>query len=102
MGLYKWFNSKQAWDRYNRDFAHYIQTQTLDMVTLALKRMGFGPKKYKQLDDAMAEVFDEYDEVFAEDFKADKDNVYAHDLLDRELLQAVGPELFRPYKERYR
>ena len=71
------------------------------MVTLALKKLGFGPKKYKQLDDAMKDVFDEYNEVFAEDYKADRDNVYAHDLLDRELLQAVGPELFKPYKERY-
>lgn len=73
---------------------------TLDMVTLALGRMGWGEKRFKDFDKILSEVCNEYAVDIVADSKEDKDLDYSKSLLDRELQQYVG-KLFVPYDERY-
>ena len=79
---------------------HRTQVYTLDMVTAALGRMGFGEKRLRTFDEKLTEVFKDYAELILEDVKSDKEIVYAKACLDRELQQYTG-SLFRPYEERY-
>jgi hypothetical protein len=72
----------------------------LDMVTLALGRMGHGEKFFLKFDQKLTEVCDEYSTDILDDAKVDKDLDYSKSLLDRELKQYVG-KLFIPYDERY-
>lgn len=72
----------------------------LDMVTLALGRMGWRETKFREFDRVLAEVADEYCKDILQDSKDDADMWYSKETIDRELRQYVG-SLFVPYDERY-
>lgn len=72
----------------------------LDMVTVALGRLGWGEKRLKQFDEMLTEVSKDYAGLILTDSKEDAELVYAKATLDRELRQYVG-SLFVPYDERY-
>ena len=80
---------------------HHSHVYMLDMVTLALGRMGWGEKRLKDFDAKLTEVSREFSELILEDVKDDKEIAYTKAVLDRELQQYVG-SLFVPYDERYR
>lgn len=72
----------------------------LDMVTLALGRMGWREKKFREFDEVLTQVANEYGRDIIADSKQDADLWYTKDTIDRELKQYVGG-LFVPYDERY-
>lgn len=72
----------------------------LDMVTLALGRMGHGEKFFRNFDLMLTDVCNEYAADIVKDSKDDEELAYSKSLLDRELKQYVGT-LFVPYDERY-
>lgn len=95
-------------DRLARDRAADIalarkhsRTYMLDMVTLALGRMGFRESRFKKFDAALAAVCEDYGKLIVDDSKSDKDIWYSKDKLDEELKRYVG-NLFVPYDERYK
>lgn len=81
-----------------RRFARIFE---LDMVTLALGRMGWREKKFKEFDAVLTKVAEEYSRDIVEDSKEDDEIWYAKSLMDREIKQYVG-SLFVPYDERYK
>lgn len=81
-----------------RRFARIFE---LDMVTLALGRMGWREKKFKEFDAVLTQVAEEYSRDIVEDSKEDDEIWYAKSLMDREIKQYVG-SLFVPYDERYK
>ena len=80
---------------------HFGRVFQMDMVTLALGRLGWREKRFEQLDKMLTEVAKEYSAEILDDVKADKDIVYSKAVIDRELAQYVGKR-FVPYDERYR
>lgn len=84
-----------------QEIRHHARVFQMDMVTIALGRMGWGEKRFSDLDKMLTEVAKEYSEEIVADSKDDKDIWYAKDKLDREIKQYVG-KLFVPYDERYR
>lgn len=80
---------------------HFGRVFELDMVTLALGRMGWREKKFRELDDMLTQVYMEYSNEILEDSKSDSDIWYAKDTMDRELKQYVG-DMFVPWDERHR
>ena len=80
---------------------HHARVFMLDMVTLALGRMGKREAFFKEFDKVLGEVSEEYSTEILEDAKADQELWYSKDTMDRELRQYVG-SLFAPYDERYR
>lgn len=81
-----------------RRFARIFE---LDMVTLALGRMGWREKKFKEFDAVLTQVAEEYSRDIVEDSKEDDEIWYSKSLMDREIKQYVG-SLFVPYDERYK
>ena len=84
----------------DNEIRHFTRVFTLDFVTMALGRMGFREKKYREFDESLKQVNNEYGEEFLEDLKCDKSMVYSRDLFERELKQYTG-NLYVPDKERY-
>lgn len=76
------------------------RTYMLDMVTIALGRMGFREAKFKKFDEELATACKDYGEIILEDAKVDKELWYSKDKLDAEIKRYVGG-LFAPYDERY-
>lgn len=89
-----------AIDREVRYARKQTRVYTLDMVTVALGRLGWGEKRLKQFDEMLTEVSKDYADLILSDAKEDAELVYAKATLDRELQQYVG-SLFIPYDERY-
>lgn len=81
---------------------HFGRTFQMDMVTLALGRMGFRAKKFDELDRMLTQVTTEYCRDILEDAKGDREIVYSKDVLDREIRQYVGEKRFVPYDERHK
>lgn len=81
---------------------HFGRTFQMDMVTLALGRMGFRAKKFDELDRMLTQVTTEYCRDILEDSKSDREIVYSKDVLDREIRQYVGEARFIPYEERHK
>lgn len=79
----------------------HTRAYTLDMVTIALGRMGFREKRLRQFDEALSQAAKDYAELICSDAKEDREMVYAKAVLDRELQLYTG-SLFVPYDERYR
>lgn len=73
----------------------------LDMVTIALGRMGFREARFKKFDEILTAVCDDYGKLILDDSKTDKEIWYSKDKLDEELKRYVG-SLFVPYDERYK
>lgn len=76
------------------------RTFQMDLVTLALGRMGFRESKFREFDKVLTQVADEYSHDIIEDAERDPDLWYAKDVMDRELKQYTG-RFFVPYDERY-
>lgn len=74
---------------------------TLDMVIIALGRLGYGAKRLNEIAKMIDEVSREYAEDVVEDSKTDNELVYSRTNLDRELKQYIGDN-FLPYQERYK
>lgn len=76
------------------------QTRMLDFVTIALGRLGWREKRFRQLDEKLTEVMNDYDELLVDDWKNDPQYTYSHTKLDQEL-QLYAGGFFKPFKERY-
>ena len=85
----------------DREVRHHARVFQMDIVTIALGRMGFREKKFDELDRVLTQVAEEYSREILEDAKNDKDIWYAKESLDREIKQYVGKR-FVPYDERYK
>lgn len=72
----------------------------LDMVTVALGRLGNRETFFRKFDRELTAVCDEYGKLIVEDAAVDPDLVYSKACLDRELKQYTGG-LFRDYDTRY-
>ncbi len=77
------------------------RTYMLDMVTIALGRMGFRESRFNKFDELLAEACKDYGEIILEDVKVDKELWYSKDKLDAELKRYVGGR-FVPWDERYK
>ena len=86
--------------RRDDEVRHHARVFQMDMVTLALGRLGWREAKFREFDRVLAEVSEEFCSGLLDDAKTDKDIWYTKDTLDRELKQYVG-KLFKPYDERY-
>ena len=89
-----------AQEQRDADMRRFGRIYELDRITIALGRMGFREKRFKQLDEVLLQVEQEYSDEILEDYKGDKDIWYYRDKIDREIKQYVG-SLFVPYDERY-
>ena len=77
------------------------RTYMLDMVTVALGRMGFRESRFKKFDEALTAACEDYGKLILDDSKTDKEIWYSKDKLDEELKRYVG-SMFVPYNERYK
>lgn len=77
------------------------RTYMLDMVTIALGRMGFREKRFKKFDEVLTEVCFDYGKLILDDASTDKELWYSKDKLDEELKSYVGSS-FVPWDERYK
>lgn len=79
----------------------YTRQQILDFVTVALGRMGYGPKRLKDFEAVFTDVARDYSKLIDEDLKnKDEEVVYMKFCLDRELQKYCGPH-FEPHEKRY-
>lgn len=85
-----------------REYAvrRYTRQQFLDFATVALGRMGYGPKRIKDFEAVLTDVYLDYSTLTADDLKDDAECVYSKACLDRELQQYTG-QYFEPYEKRY-
>ena len=88
-------------ERRDADVRHHARIFQMDMVTLALGRMGWRESKFLELDKVLNEVAEEFSREILEDSRNDKELWYSKEVLDRELKQYVG-KMFVPYDERYK
>lgn len=77
------------------------RTYMLDMVTIALGRMGFRESRFRKFDAALSAACEDYGKLILDDVKDDKDLWYSKSKLDEELKSYVGG-MFVPYDERYK
>lgn len=92
---------QRAADFREAEARHYGRVFQMDLVTIALGRMGWRQKKFEAFDKMLSEVANEYCRGILDDAKGDKEVWYSKELLDREIKQYVGVR-FIPYEERYR
>lgn len=90
-----------AQDRRDEDVRHHARIFQMDMVTIALGRMGFRESRFKEFNRILDEVAIEYSKDILADAETDKELWYTKDSLDREIRQYVG-SMFVPYEERYK
>lgn len=85
---------------HDSEMRFFARTWMLDMVTIALGRMGFREKRFRDFDKTLEEVCDEYGQDSVTDLAGDKDIWYTKATLDREIEMYVGT-LFVPWDKRY-
>lgn len=90
---------KQA-DRRVEEARRHSRIFMLDMVTVALGRMGRREAFFREFDKVLDEVCAEYGKLILEDAGVDNELVYSKACLDRELKSYVG-KLFVDYDKRY-
>lgn len=73
---------------------------TMDMVTLALGRIGLRESRFRKFRDALEEVWADYGELIISVSKEDPDLWEAKAKMDREMQLYVG-KLFVPFDERH-
>lgn len=100
-GIYRIFRTKAEMDAHDSEIRHFTRVWMMDHVSVALGRMGFREKKFRELDQRLTEVIDEYMADYTADLKDDRSMEYSRALLDRELRQYTG-DMFVGYDERYR
>ena len=88
-------------ERRDAEVRYHARVFTLDMVTIALGRLGWREGRFEKFNDMLAKVSQEYAEDILSDAKDDKEMWHSKDSLDRELKQYVGKN-FVPYDERYK
>ncbi len=86
--------------RREEEVRHHARVFQLDMVTIALGRMGWRERKFREFDKALSEVYDTYCKKIIDDSKDDPEIWYSKAKIDQEIQQYVG-ELFVPYDKRY-
>ena len=79
---------------------HHARVFMMDMVTIALGRMGWGEKRFERFDQVLTEVAEQYSKLIVSDAGDDVDIEYSKACLDREIQRYVGSR-FVPYDERY-
>lgn len=84
----------------DEDVRRHARLFQLDLVTVALGRMGWRESKFREFDRVLTDVSIEYSREILEDSKDDAELWYSKDVLDREIAQYVG-SMFVPYDERY-
>lgn len=82
------------------ELRHFTRVWMMDMVTMALGRMGFREKRFNQFNDIITACVKDYDDVFMTDFKDDKELVYSREVFERELKQYTG-KFYKPEGIRY-
>ena len=90
---------KQA-DRRVEEARRHSRIFMMDMVTVALGRMGRREAFFRDFDKVLDEVCTEYGKLILEDAGVDNELVYSKACLDRELKSYVG-KLFVDYDMRY-
>ena len=98
--IYRMFRSKAEFEAFKAQIAHFHRTLMMDFVTIALGRMGWGEKRLKDFDTVLAEVVDDYMDLFKEDLADDKEMVYSRAKLEEELKEHCG-KFYAPEEERY-
>ena len=88
-------------NRRENEARHLARVYQMDMVTIALGRLGWGEKRFQRFDELLTEVVKEYGENFLNDLKDDKDLWKSKADLDREPARYVGKR-FVPFEERYK
>lgn len=88
-------------EKRDEDVRHHARLFQMDMVTIALGRMGWRESKFREFDRVLDQVAIEYSKEIIADSEADQDLWYTKDTLDREIKQYVG-SMFVPYDERYK
>lgn len=83
-----------------REIRHHTHVYMMDMVTVALGRLGWGEQRLRKFDEMLTEVSKDYADLITSDVREDKDMVYSKATLDRELAQYTG-SMFVPYERRY-
>ena len=83
-----------------REIRHHTRVYMMDMVTVALGRLGWGEQRLRKFDEMLTEVSKDYADLITSDVREDKDMVYSKATLDRELAQYTG-SMFVPYERRY-
>lgn len=87
-------------DRQAHEIRERTRLLTMDMVTIALGRIGLRETKFKQFREALDEVWTDYGDLIIEVSKEDPDLWEAKEKLDREIKLYVG-KLFVPFDVRY-
>lgn len=90
---------KQA-DRRVEEARRHSRIFMMDMVTIALGRMGRWEAFFREFDKVLDEVCTEYGKLILEDAGVDNELVYSKACLDREMKQYTGG-LFADYDTRY-
>lgn len=85
-----------AWER------HLTQVWMLDMVTVTLGRMGWGPDRLQRFDSELNKVYEEYGRMAIRDSADDREMWVTKTKLDGELRRIVGDDRFVPYEDRYK
>ena len=83
-----------------REIRHNTRVYVMDMVTVALGRLGWGEQRLRKFDEVLTQASKDYADLITADIKEDPDMVYAKATLDRELQQYTG-SMFVPYERRY-
>ena len=79
---------------------HCARVFQMDMVTIALGRMGWGEKRLGQLDDMLMEVARDMDASVKEEMQYDPDLWITQDRIEQEIKRYAGKR-YVPAKERY-
>lgn len=81
--------------------AKFAATQIMwDAFSLAMNDMGFGEKRLTQAADLTAKYHREILELLRDDYKADKEMVFAKESIDKRL-KSIYKDSFQPWEERY-
>lgn len=100
-GIYKLFRTRAELDYYEANIRDHTRQWTIDLVTIALGRMGFRETRMLKFAETLTGVLNEFAEATLNDFKDDKSMWYSQDLIERELKEYCG-ESHAPKEVRYR
>lgn len=102
-GIYRIFRTKEELEFHDLCIKTIMMQQTLDAMVLAIKEeFGAGPARFARLQEAFERKWKEFVDLGKEDVKNDKEIWYTKDTIDRALLEAVGPDRFKPWEQRYK
>lgn len=99
-GIYRLFRTRQEFVQFKEEIRHFTRVFTMDFVTIALGRLGYGPKRLAQFEQTFSEVVTEYMDEYADDLKDDKDMIYSREKMEQELKQYTK-DLYAPPEARY-